>query len=168
MTNLVTKKVIDDLRKEWGKVDRIDPSSDAYKRLIKVLNILNLAELKKLADANIKFVSSLALNRVNLKEFKGTPNNVVTTLKTLSGKPISLFESVKDKKIPGVTSFSRPMSGFGVIVNINKTAKVSDLGTILDKVEEQLGPLDKGNVYQRKLVGGLYLGSNFQIEITKG
>lgn len=53
------------LKTEYGKISTIDPSGDAYKKLIAMLDRLNKKDLQTLADAGIKFVSGLARNRVN-------------------------------------------------------------------------------------------------------
>jgi hypothetical protein len=58
------------LKKEYSKINGIDPSSDNYKKLIAMLDKLDLASLKSLAGADIKFVSSLAKNRVMRKSMK--------------------------------------------------------------------------------------------------
>lgn len=55
---------IDMLKTAYSGIQGIDPSSAEYKRLIALLNSLDQKTLKDLADAKIKFVSSLARNRV--------------------------------------------------------------------------------------------------------
>ena len=65
------KQMIDMLRKEYGKISKVDPSSPTYKKLTGLLDNLaknNPSLLKKLSKAKIKFVSPLALNRVNRKK----------------------------------------------------------------------------------------------------
>ena len=65
------KQMIDMLRKEYGKISKVDPSSPTYKKLTALLDNLaknNPSLLKKLSTAKIKFVSPLALNRVNRKK----------------------------------------------------------------------------------------------------
>ncbi len=52
------------LRKDYSTIDKIDPEGDGYKGLIKLLDSLAQEDLKQLADADIKFVSSLARNRL--------------------------------------------------------------------------------------------------------
>ncbi len=169
MAMLVDKQVIADLKREWAKVKKIDPASDSYQKLIRVLNILSLAELKKLEKADINFVSSLARNRITLKEFRNKPEaqNTRNTLSNLAGKPITLYDNLKGKKIAGVAAFARPITGMGVIVTLRPTAKINDIGDILDKVEDTLGKL-KNQTYSRKVVSGLDTGGNFRVEITKG
>lgn len=56
------------LRDEYGKINTIDPSGQAYKQLVAMLDRLELDDLKTLAGAKIKFVSGLAQNRVRRKE----------------------------------------------------------------------------------------------------
>ena len=61
---------IDRLKSEYSKINKIDPSGDAYKKLIAMLDKLDKASLEKLAGADIKFVSGLAKNRVNRMKLK--------------------------------------------------------------------------------------------------
>ncbi len=56
--------MFDELRIEWNKINKVDPSSKTYKDMIKYLDKLNKNQLKKLSTANIKFVSQLAKNRL--------------------------------------------------------------------------------------------------------
>ena len=58
------------LRDEYGKISTIDPSGQAYKQLVAMLDRLELDDLKTLAGAKIKFVSGLAQNRVNRAKSK--------------------------------------------------------------------------------------------------
>lgn len=55
---------ISQLRGEMSKISGIDPASPTYKKLVDMLNNMGMKELTKLADANIKFISGLARNRV--------------------------------------------------------------------------------------------------------
>ena len=64
MVNKVLELKIITLRKMMADVDTVDPSSDAYKNLISFLDRQSIETLKVLSDAKIKFVSSLARNRV--------------------------------------------------------------------------------------------------------
>ena len=64
-----TKKHIATLKREYAKIDKIDPASPSYTRMIFLLDGLPQAALKQLANANIKFVSALARNRIA----KGNP-----------------------------------------------------------------------------------------------
>ena len=58
------------LKAEYSKINGIDPASDTYKKLIAMLDRLDLKSLKSLAGAEIKFVSKLAQNRVLRKSMK--------------------------------------------------------------------------------------------------
>jgi len=58
------------LKAEYSKINTIDPDSDTYKKLIAMLDRLDLKSLKSLAGAEIKFVSKLAQNRVARKNVK--------------------------------------------------------------------------------------------------
>lgn len=56
--------MFEQLRADYAKIERIDPSSPNYKRLIQLLDSADTPMLQKLADAQIKWVSMLARNRV--------------------------------------------------------------------------------------------------------
>lgn len=56
---------IEELQKEYGAIERMDPSSPIYNNLLNALDLLDTAKLQMLADAQIKWVSMLARNRVN-------------------------------------------------------------------------------------------------------
>ena len=58
------------LKAEYSKINGIDPASDTYKKLISMLDRLDLKSLQSLAGAEIKFVSKLAQNRVMKKSMK--------------------------------------------------------------------------------------------------
>ena len=58
------------LKAEYSKISTIDPDSDTYKKLIAMLDRLDLKSLQSLAGAEIKFVSKLAQNRVARKNMK--------------------------------------------------------------------------------------------------
>lgn len=53
------------LRAAYSKLDRIDPGKSGYKLLAAYLSNLTQPQLKQLADAEIKFLSKLARNRVS-------------------------------------------------------------------------------------------------------
>ena len=58
------------LKAEYSKINTVDPDSDTYKKLIAMLDKLDLKSLQSLAGAEIKFVSKLAQNRVLRKSMK--------------------------------------------------------------------------------------------------
>ena len=59
-----SKDQIDTLRKSYGTLSGMNPTSPTYKKFIKFLEKLPKDQLKQLAAANIKFVSMLAKNRI--------------------------------------------------------------------------------------------------------
>lgn len=61
---------IEKLKSEYSSIDRIDPSSPNYKKLVAMLDKLDTKTLETLAGAKIKFVSGLAQNRVNRAKMK--------------------------------------------------------------------------------------------------
>jgi hypothetical protein len=60
-----TQSQLNKLREEYSVIQGIDPGSDSYIALTKKLDALPLPLLKQLESAKIKFISSLARNRVN-------------------------------------------------------------------------------------------------------
>jgi len=56
---------IEVLRKAYGSIEKIDPCTVEYKNLITLLDSLSTKKLMILADAQIKWVSMLARNRVS-------------------------------------------------------------------------------------------------------
>lgn len=61
---MLTTAMIETLRREYGKIETMDPCGDAYPKLVKLLDSLPPEALRALASAKIKWVSSLARNRV--------------------------------------------------------------------------------------------------------
>jgi len=62
--NKFTKQQIEIMRKAYGTLKTMNPTSPTYKKFIKFLEKLPKDQLKQLAAANIKFVSMLAKNRI--------------------------------------------------------------------------------------------------------
>lgn len=59
-----SKKMLDDLRAEYGKFETVHPDSPGVTKLQNLLDTMPTGALEQLADAKIKFVSGLARNRV--------------------------------------------------------------------------------------------------------
>ena len=59
-----SKEQLNLLKLGYGSLNKLDPSSPTYKKFIKFLEKLPKDELKQLANADIKFVSMLAKNRI--------------------------------------------------------------------------------------------------------
>lgn len=68
-----TLEQVAELRNSYGAIDRIDPEGRAYAGLVAILNATSQDDLKMLADAGIKWVSSLARNRIK-NNFAGGAN----------------------------------------------------------------------------------------------
>ncbi len=68
LNNVIDAKIVM-LREAYGPIDRIDPSSEAYKALIDFLNRQSMDTLNALESAKIKWVSVLARNRINRMNF---------------------------------------------------------------------------------------------------
>ena len=76
-----SKQQLDTLRKNYSTINKINPSSPAYTKLIKLLNSLDNKALKQIANADVKFVSMLAKNRI--KEGEEIEEYDVETLEEL-------------------------------------------------------------------------------------
>ena len=61
------KMDINKLKSEFSKIQKIDPTSAAYKKFEKFMNSLDIPQLKGLVKADIKWVSMLARNRLSFK-----------------------------------------------------------------------------------------------------
>ena len=71
--NLFNKSQLNTLRKQYGNIKGINPSSPTYKKLVYMLDTLPLPNLKQLEKAKIPFISGLARNRVyRAKKFGST------------------------------------------------------------------------------------------------
>lgn len=57
--------MIEQLRFLFGKVERLDPEGPAYAGLCRILDKASDAALWAVANADIKFASELAMNRVH-------------------------------------------------------------------------------------------------------
>jgi len=66
-------KLVKQLISAYGNIDKIDPSKPIYQKIIKLLDSLDKEQLKVLVNAKIKFISKLALNRLN-KAMSGNRN----------------------------------------------------------------------------------------------
>jgi len=61
---------LDTLRREFSKIERIDPCKPTYRKMIALLDSLSLEQLRQFAGADIKFASTLAATRVMRAEKK--------------------------------------------------------------------------------------------------
>lgn len=61
---MLGEQQLEELRKEYGAIEKMDPSSQLYDNLLMFLEQLDTAKLNWLAEANIKWLSMLARNRV--------------------------------------------------------------------------------------------------------
>ena len=64
LTESFSKDQLDKLKSEYGTMQKIDPTSSSYKKLIALLDNLPQDHLKQLAASDIKFISPLAKNRI--------------------------------------------------------------------------------------------------------
>lgn len=74
---------IDQLRAEYSRINTVDPSQPSYAKLTGMLDHMSQPQLKQLSGAGIKFVSSLANNRLIRSRDASpppmTPSRVVET-----------------------------------------------------------------------------------------
>lgn len=64
-----SSKELEQLKAAYGKINRVDPESPTYKKLLDRLDGMSKEHLKQVRDAKIKFLSLLAANRLrNLGE----------------------------------------------------------------------------------------------------
>jgi len=87
-----TKTHLATLRREYAKINKIDPELPSYGNLIAALDNLTQPQLKQLASAKIKWVSSLARNRIERKE---NPKRK----KTMRKKKRSAKQLANDKRL---------------------------------------------------------------------
>lgn len=66
-----TDRELSQLKAAYGKIDRIDPDSPYYKRVIQLLDGMTKEQLKQVQSAKIKFLSLLAGNRLKEEVVKG-------------------------------------------------------------------------------------------------
>ena len=88
------------LKREYSTIDRIDPSGPTYKALITMLDkmlVQDLPLLKKLADADIKFVSVLAKNRLNRTMKKEDTNTEEVAANSVAGGGVDMNPTGKAK-----------------------------------------------------------------------
>lgn len=62
--DLFSQGQLDTLRNEYSKVETVDPASPSYEKLIGTLDKMSQPQLKQVVEAKVKFLSSLARNRV--------------------------------------------------------------------------------------------------------
>lgn len=68
MNELFTPSHLNQLRSGYSGINRVDPCLPAYRKLVALLDRATVPQLKQLAAAEIKFVSSLARNRLPIEE----------------------------------------------------------------------------------------------------
>lgn len=67
MTTTFTQKQLDTLRSEWASIERVDPFAPAAVKLRRLMDELSREQLEQLRDADINFISILALTRLLAK-----------------------------------------------------------------------------------------------------
>lgn len=58
---------LEKLRKDYGSIEKIDPTAPTYKKLEKFIDGLDVDQLKGIAFAKIKWLSMLAANKLRYK-----------------------------------------------------------------------------------------------------
>ena len=141
--NKFTKQQIDILRKSYGSLSRMNPTSPTYKKFIKFLEKLPKDQLKQLAAANIKFISMLAKNRIKgesvneaVYQFKSYTNTQMDELDAMlsrfaKGKPdFNKMTYTIDKDVIG------KISSKGLLSKLEKLIKSKGGKKIKDSVKE--------------------------------
>jgi hypothetical protein len=67
MSLKLTPAAVETLRAAYGEINSVDPANAAYTGLSKLLDSLSQDDLKLLRDANIKWISSMAEDRMNYR-----------------------------------------------------------------------------------------------------
>ena len=105
----MTDALINTLRKEYGSINSIDPSSETYKRSIALLDMLKAKKpqlLKQIAAANIKFVSLLAKNRMRSLRMNEDTEQYITSLMGSKGKKLQAIAKMLKVKGQGESQLS--------------------------------------------------------------
>jgi hypothetical protein len=129
------------LKAEYSKINTIDPSSDTYKKLIAMLDKLDLKSLKALADANVKFVSKLAQNRVARKSMKEEvqldelSNDKLADYKKKAGADASAADKAGDMK--------RGNKRFSGIIKATKKQFDNDVKSKTEELSPKQKEIDK-------------------------
>jgi hypothetical protein len=138
------------LRDEYGKISTIDPSGQAYKQLVAMLDRLELDDLKTLAGAKIKFVSGLAQNRVNRAKSKNEEVDVKEGLnemdktQTPPGRDGDIDPTKKQIHLgPEHVMKSKDISKHGLKV-LNKIMKKSQKKTVKEDTDLEEGKSGTG------------------------
>lgn len=63
-----TEQLVKDLREQMATVRTVDPSGPTYRKLCDFLDSLDTDVLRLIRDADVKFMSALARNRVIRRE----------------------------------------------------------------------------------------------------
>jgi hypothetical protein len=146
------------LKAEYSKINGIDPASDTYKKLIAMLDRLDLKTLQSLAGAEIKFVSKLAQNRVMRKSMKKEEFQLdeVASFKKLDQAIAYAKDKVKTHRdsLDGIEVYKHKSGGYDVNHTMNSSGRNSlsasgakRLGTVYkDKpvnIKEEIESIDE-------------------------
>lgn len=117
------------LKAEYSKINGIDPASDTYKKLIAMLDRLDLKSLQSLAGAEIKFVSKLAHNRVMKKSMKKEEVQLdeVASFKKLDQAIAYAKDKVKTHRdsLDGIEVYKHKSGGYDVNHTMNSSGRDS-------------------------------------------
>ena len=108
-----SKQQLDIMRKAYGTLSGMNPSSPTYKKFIKFLDKLPKDQLKQLANAKIKFVSMLAKNRLRGESVNeaSLPSNIQRWISARGPKP------AKDVKI--INKWVKKLTGRGIVAGVS-------------------------------------------------
>tara|TARA_B110001454_G_scaffold208290_1_gene220605 strand:+ start:68 stop:1504 length:1437 start_codon:yes stop_codon:yes gene_type:complete len=125
--NKFTKQQIDMIRKAYGTLSKIDPNKPTYKKFIKFLDKLPKDQLRQLDKAEIKWISTLAANRLRRQGESVKEGDLGLTYK--KGKTVKVKHKTSGKRLvivdkPAVRKEYEKIGYFAESVNENDKVKV--------------------------------------------
>jgi hypothetical protein len=126
-----SKDQIEILRKSYGTLKTMNPSSPTYKKFIKFLEKLPKNQLNQLANANIKFVSMLAKNRIKGESVEEGFGGELT------GKDKEKFEKARKENAEQLGYKVTGVSDIKESVNEAKSKTMKTIGSIIGKKQAQ-------------------------------
>lgn len=96
--SVFSESMLNQLRAEYAHIKGIDPMQPTYSKITKLLGGMTQEQLKQLSKANIKFISSLARNRVR----DADPDPKTATLEQRKEIALRLLKEEKAKVTPSM------------------------------------------------------------------
>jgi hypothetical protein len=134
------------LKDEYSSINTIDPSSPTYKRLVVLMNAQDQETLKKLAGANIKFISGMARNRI--KSVKEETEQIDELSKSTLGSYIrsASADRAHSTRAAGVEAGARGPNRYNNMTDKENRAQKRALGIskAVDRLTNEDVELDEG------------------------